>query len=283
MIERVSQWLIPYALYVRLREAKPARPSSESLAPPHLRGNASLKGIHAGRRAFIVCNGPSINQQNLLLLRNELVFTVSGGYHHPHYLDISPRYHCVPQISSPKMSRADKIAWLREMDTRTGGAEIFLSDTEAPLVEDGRLFQGRKVRYLSLTEPFEAFPAHEIIDISRRVPGVQSVPIMCLMIAIYMGLSPIYLVGTEHDHFRTGKYEYFYKPELLRGTDPGVTAEGVVMTPLYDEFESLFRLWNQYRRLREIAEANGISILNATAGGALDEFPRVSFESQFFR
>lgn len=277
---QVAQWILPYALYVRLREWRNAPPPLPPVSEA-VRSNAALRNIHVGRRAFIVGNGPSISHQDLFPLKHEIVFTVSSGYHHPDYLSIAPRYHCVPQISSSRVSQADKKAWLKEMHAGTGQAEIFLSETEAPMVREEGLFPGRVVRYLSLIEAFESFPRDQIIDIARHVPGVQSVPIMVLMIAMYMGLSPIYLIGVEHDHFRTGRYSHFYEPTVLKGKDSEVSADGVVTTPLYEDFVSLTRLWGQYRHLREIASANGIEVLNATAGGALDEFPRVELGSLF--
>lgn len=280
---RLAAWVLPHALYVRLqtrgRRLRREQPSATelSLVVP----NGILRGRHAGRRAFIMGNGPSINKQDLARLNGEIVFTVSNGYLHDRYAAISPQYHCVPQISSPNLDRAARVAWLREMHDRTGQAEIFLSETEAELVRSEKIFPGRTVRYLRLSEAWQSFPTDQLIDIARPVPGVQSVPIMVLMIALYMGLSPIYLLGTDHDHFRTGRYDYFYTPQLLAGKDPDVAPDGRVTTPLHDEFASLHRLWSQYRHLRLIAEANGMKIFNATAGGALDEFRRVAFVDLF--
>lgn len=277
VVSRLLPWLLPHAVYVRVQ----SRLQSANAPATHrelVAQNTVLRGIHSGRRAFIVCNGPSVNRQDLGRLKGEIVFTVSSGYLHPLYASIAPRYHCVPQISSPK-DRDGRIAWLREMEAATGRAEIFLSATEAELVTSANLFPDRSVRYLSLSDTWENHSTKEVIDIASPVPGVQSAPIMMLMIALYMGLSPIYLLGTDHDHFRTGRYDYFYEPRLLKGTDPEVTEDGRVLTPLYQEFANLHRLWTQYRHLRLIAEANGMKIFNATAGGALDEFPRIALET----
>jgi hypothetical protein len=116
-------------------------------------------------------------------------------------------------------------------------------------------------------------------DISGRIPGVQSVAIMCLMAAMYMGFKKIYLLGTDHDHFRTGEYTYFYEPTVLRGKDPSTNAEGKLVGSWYDELSALAVLWGQYRTINLMAERHGIQIFNATAGGELDEFPRANLES----
>src|SRR2546426_10536939 len=106
---------------------------------------------------------------------------------------------------------------------------------------------------------------------------------MCLMIAMYMGFTEIFLLGTDHDHFLTGFYRYFYEPTVLKGKDPSTDVQGKVVAPRYDEFHELATLWRQYRAMRDVAEANGVSIFNATHGGALDEFPRVTLEQALAR
>jgi hypothetical protein len=121
----------------------------------------------------------------------------------------------------------------------------------------------------------------DLPDIASAIPGVQSVSILCLMVAMYLGCRRIYLLGVDHDHFRTGEYRYFYEPTVLRGKDANVQPDGKVVTSRHDEFQALAALWRQYRVMREIGERNGVEIFNATAGGELDEFPRVRFEGLF--
>jgi hypothetical protein len=95
---------------------------------------------------------------------------------------------------------------------------------------------------------------------------------------MYLGCEDIYLLGTDHDHFKTRTYRYFYEPTVLAGKDLSVDRDGKVLTNLYDDFHELAFLWRQYRALGRIAQANRVRIWNATAGGELDEFPRVRFE-----
>jgi hypothetical protein len=277
-------WLLPYNPYVRLLNRQRRREEAarferqfghlQRLAAP----NASLKDRHQGQRAFILCNGPSTLQQNLLPLADELVFSVSTGYLHPDYDRIKPRYHCIPQITYGRVTEQDAVALFREMHQRTGNAEIFLSATEENLVRTHGLFPGRTLHYLFLHENFDHLSSRDVPDISTAVPGVQSVPIMALMVSLYMGCKDLYLLGTEHSEFITRRYRYAYESTILKGKDLSTTVAGEITTSRYDDFQSLGRLWRQYRALREIAGANGARIWNATAGGELDEFPRVRLE-----
>jgi hypothetical protein len=241
--------------------------------------NALLRGAHAGQRCFVLCNGPSVLKQDLRLLEGELVISVSNGYHHPEFPRFRPRYHCLPQVTYGALTELDVVAWFTEMHEKLGDAELILNYTEEPLVRQHGLFPGRTVRYINLCLDPDAMTSRTISDLSGEIAGVQSVSVLCLMLAMYLGCRSIYLLGTDHDQFKTGEYRYFYEPTLLKGKDPTVAADGRITSSRHDEFQALARLWRQYRVMREIGERNGIAIFNATAGGALDEFPRVQFES----
>jgi hypothetical protein len=242
------------------------------------RGNSRYRGIHQGKRCFIVGNGPSIQKQNLLPLKNEIVFSVSSGYHHKDYASYKPQYHCVPQLTySEKITRPVAIAWFQEMHEKLGDAELFLDYHEEPLVRENQLFPGRKVSYLCMHGEFGPHSDRQL-SLTGVVPAVGSVPIMCIMIALYMGFREIYLLGIDHDSFRTREYKYFFKPTLLAGKMGGVTDNDTVSDPVREELFEYYRLFNQYRALRQIAGRRGVNVYNATAGGALDELERVRLE-----
>ncbi|WP_271617364.1 hypothetical protein [Bradyrhizobium sp. CCBAU 51745] len=272
---------MPHALYRHFKVDQPERlrlrQEAERLKHPlELSArNVEFRHRHQGQRCFILCNGPSVKRQDITVLKGEHVFSVSSGYHHPDYSTLSPIYHLVPQLTYGLLTREDAINWFREMDGRLGRATLFLNYTEEALVRDSGLFRGRDIRYVTLAGTFQDYDPLALPDISKRIPGVQSVAIMCLMAAMYMGFTEIYLLGTDHDHFRTGEYNYFYEPTLLRGKDPSTDTKGNIVGSLYDELSALKVLWEQYRWIKRVAGLHGIRIFNASAGGALDEFPRI--------
>ena len=285
LLRQLWPWVIPHRIYLTLRtrfalvfaDVPELAPGARN-APPELlllSANRVLLDMHLGERCFVLCNGPSVLKQNLDLLEGESVMSVSSGYHHPLFKRFRPKYHCLPQITYGVFGEDDAVAWFREMHEGLGEAELFLNCTEEPLVRRHGLFPGRTVRYVWLSGDMDHMSSAEIPDLSRAIPGVQSVSVMCLMIAMYMGFRRIYLLGVDHDQFRTGEYKYFYSPTVLSGKDSDVAADGKVRTSRHDEFQALARLWRQYRRMRQVADVNGIEIFNATAGGELDEFPRV--------
>ena len=271
--------LMPHGIHVLRHKWLSRATTPELVSRAVLAENAVLHNRHSGQRCFILGNGPSAKQLDLTMLKNENVISVSNGYLHEAYATFAPQYHCVPQITYGKMTRESVVAWFNEMHQKLGNAELFLNETEAELVREYGLFSGRKVHYVTLRESFDELDEREVIDITRPIPRVASVPVLAIMLAMYMGFNEIILLGVDHDHFKTGKYIYAFETRAQKDKDFSVTSEGTVVTPWYDDFQSLARLWRQYRVLREIALANRIAIINATPGGELDEFPRENFET----
>jgi hypothetical protein len=242
-----------------------------------LQQNRRFRDRHKGQRAFILCNGPSVLKQDLLPLRNEIVMSVSSGYLHKNFEHIRPKYHFVPPLTYGMISEEDAVRWFMEMDGRLGETELFLGSSEYRLVKDHLLFPGRSVNYLCAARPF--WPNEKaIVDVCGPVPAFVSVPIMCLIVALYMGFQNVYLLGTDHDSFATGRYRYAFEPTVLRGKDFSVDEAGNLRIPLYDELKANLLLWGQYRCVKRIAHVNRRNIYNASAGGVLDEFPRVNLE-----
>lgn len=274
-LRRIASWFVPHGLMLWLLHR--AKPVPAPLPHELLDGNRHLKDIHAGQRCTILGNGPSVKELDLGQLAGQIVISVSNGYLHRDFSCIAPRYHCVPQITYGRMTEEDVVLWFREMHENLGQAELFLNETEADLVRRHALFEGRKVHYLAFRESFDEVSHTERPDLADGIPRIESVPIMALMVAMYLGFKKVGLLGVDHDHFKSRTYIYAFEVGVQAGKDFSVSTSGAVQTAWHDEFQSLARLWRQYRVLRKIAATNGIEIVNATPGGELDEFPRVEY------
>ena len=241
-----------------------------------LKKNKTYKNIHEGQRCFIVGNAPSINELDLSLLCGETVFSVSSGYHHPLYGTYKPKYHCLPQLTYTHLfTEQVAIEWFKEMHEALGDAELFLSTWEYDLVRRHGLFPGRRVNYVALRKDMLVGKVH--IDLSGLIYRVQSVPVMALQIALFMGFKEIYIIGCDHDNLRTGVYHYFYEPTVLKNKDASVDPKGGAMS-FSQDLHSLSILFQQYSRMKEMAKSLGCHIVNASPTGNLDIFDRVPFQ-----
>ncbi|MCG5238888.1 hypothetical protein [Azospirillum doebereinerae] len=241
-----------------------------------VRDNERLRNRHAGERCFIVASGPSLKRIDLKALAGETVITLSRGYSHPDFDAIAPRYHCVTRIFREHLSDTKIRDFFIDMDRRIGSAELFLSTSEEPIVRENGIFLGRTMHYLHQLDDVPVPVDGRMYDLCRCLPSVQSVPVLGLMIAMYMGFQDIYLLGVDHDEVWTRTYYYAHEPSF-KFVDPSVGANGEVVTTTYDLLQNYAVLWREYRRCRMMAERNGCRIYNASPESALDEFERVDF------
>ena len=55
----------------------------------------NLKNKYQGKRCFILGNGPSLKQQDLTLLKDEITFVSNWFVLHDKYEEINPDYYCI--------------------------------------------------------------------------------------------------------------------------------------------------------------------------------------------
>jgi hypothetical protein len=224
-----------------------------------------LRDLYRGRRAFIFGGGPSLRRTDVRLLKNEitigsnaifLIFAEMG--YQPTFLTVEDRL--------VAEDRADALNNVR------GTRKIFPRDVRSFLRQDEDTLYIRFIRH------YRGFPRF-----SRRfeesVFWGGTVTMLNLQLAYHLGCNPVYLVGFDHE----------YKvPEKL---DSVVITSSVADENHFhpDYFGPGFR-WHDprldrmeagYRAAQRHFESEGRQIFNATDGGRLEVFPRVSYSTLF--
>jgi hypothetical protein len=277
LLKSAAYWTVPTGVYeLLLKQFQGLRKEGTQLSREDkalLDKNILLKDRHKGKRCFIICNGPSINKQDLKLLKNEISFSVSNGYLHKDYNIYKPSYHVLPTVYSKYFDENTQLKWFKEMDQATRHQKVFLSYDNKDLITKQSLFSDR-VFFLRFRKDLKK-GLHDGIDLTKDLPVIRTVPHICIFIAIYMGFNKIYLLGCDHDSIlQGGKHIYFYDEK-----------ESLIKQVLECSFETHLRnyvkLIDYYKIVKSYTERRGIKIYNATAGGLLDVFPRVKFESLF--
>jgi hypothetical protein len=240
-----------------------------------LAANLALRDRHRGQRCFILATGPSIKSQDLRQLRGEVAITVSNFFVHPDAAHIAPRYHCVPPYHPPIKEEAWQ-QWLAEMAAATSQATMLFGLSDHERNQRGGHFRNRARHFVDFSGSWDQVAAKGV-DLTAPLPSPQSVTIMALYAALYMGFAEIYLLGCDHDWIlHVNESTHFYEERqhaLVRdsynewfGGDFGAYCEDYV------------RLWQQYRALRAVAQRQSVRIRNATRGGLLDVFERVDYQ-----
>ena len=239
-----------------------------------LQRNAEFSGKHKGQPAFVIVNGPSLATQDILRLKDQVTFVVSGFWKHEAVLSWQPTYYSLLDKNFFTDSTATR-AFYQNMHQRIHSSTFFVP-----------LFRGfdavKKHEFLPKDKTYYVASIGENVssnDLTSLVQGFAGVSSFALSQAIYMGCNPIYLLGFDHDYLANrGVDRHFY----AGGTLPGHQSTNIPLAERIsydDEMRANLRLWGNYRILDAEAKRKRINIINATNGGYLDVFPRVDFNS----
>jgi hypothetical protein len=246
-----------------------------------IRANERFRNCHIGQRCFVIGNGPSLQRQDLSLLANETTFVMNGFCKHPSVGEWQPTYYF---FSDPVLFDGSDSAgeFFAEVRSRIHKTTFFVPVHYKKIIDEKAILPSGSTSFFAYGHTILGEDSENGVDFTRMVPTSETVAQTAIMAAIYMGCSPIYLLGLDHDwlahHGETRGYN-FYSGLILKN-HPGVTGK---LGDYGKQIESLLRVWKSYYSLKEIVERKGIRILNATHGGFLDVFDRVSYESLFSR
>lgn len=236
--------------------------------------------LHEGGDCWIIGNGPSINQTNLLMLKGSFTFAVNAFITHKNFEQLLPTYYVAtnPRLMCSDFLKDDLISKLRENDIT-----CFLNYEAKPIIG----YPYENLYYIETTESPLIVDAGYNLDITKRLLGTRvSVVIQAVIpIAVYMGFKQIFLVGCDNDYKDLSMEKtHFYGtaecyPNLLKLDN---TARELY--PSYFRKKEITALQNSldgneefsivYREVKKL----GVKIYNCTIGGKLEVFPRLRFE-----
>lgn len=269
LVGLLTDWVLPPG-FIRvtrpIRFSIAHRPSRDEATL--LARNARFKDIHAGKRCFVIGNGPSLNKQDLSPLADEITIAMNFFNKHPVIDKWKPTFFCMAEPRGDRteeqlplfLDRIDAQAYFYRMEYR----ELF---------NRHRWVDPDKVYYLKSSPIWcTDWPTRRrAIDLSQTTPPCQTTAHMALMLAVYLGCSPIYITGFDHDWLaHRSVATHFY--------ESNANFDGFTYRQLID---ITTRIWDGYEWIRDVASRQGTVIYNATDGGFLDVLERVDFNSLF--
>ncbi len=247
------------------------------IASPILKENVALRGRHAGeRRCFVIGNGPSLKGMDLKLLAEEYTIAANSFYKHPDARLIGLDYLC---INDPHFMTDEPrtVAWHRTIAEKLPHTRMLLNESAHPLVERHHLYPGQDVHYVKIGRSTR-YASSINIDLSKPLNvGVTTGSSLAIPLALSLGFREICLIGfdcnwladTSASYHFYQTHEFFPEFDSVVADNRGFKYEDELRTSL-GEFES-------HRLLRQKAEQIGVRIVNATAGGLLDVYPRTAY------
>ncbi|MCK4822438.1 DUF115 domain-containing protein, partial [bacterium] len=149
----------------------------------------SYKDCHKGGRAFIMGNGPSLNDCDLRTLKDEVTFGVNSIFLNYEKMGFYPTYYVVEDVFVAE-DRANEI-------NAYHGPVKFFGNYLRYCISDSydNVWLNVRFRY----DDYPCFP-HFSRNAARMIWTGGTVSYICMQLAYYMGFSEVYLVGFDHSY-----------------------------------------------------------------------------------
>lgn len=213
-----------------------------------------LKDSYRGERCFIIATGPSLRIEDLDKLKKEYTFSCNSIIAAYEKTDFRPTFYGIQDMRVYK-SLENRIL--------SSDYKYVFTGSNLKIKKEGNV-----VSYpLDLMmHPAKINPKHYRFsfskDCSLKVCDGFSVTYSLLQLAIYMGFQEIYLLGADCSYSSIGSKQHFI--------DTGIHNH------LHEITGKL--MINAYKKANEYISCHEIKVYNATRGGELSVFPRVSFD-----
>jgi len=235
---------------------------------------AKLHNKYLGETCVIIGNGPSLNNIDFDILSNFKSFGVNGIFYKSDEIpEWRPDFYVVEDTAVMK----ENIERIKEYDC----SYKFFPSLYKTLHHKSRnvyWFNMNRGFYDESSEWFE-FPRFSP-DSSRRVYCGQSVTIINLQLAYYMGFKKVLLVGMDFNYEKVGN-------EIVKGHK--LVSQSDDINHFHPDYFGKGKTWHDpkihnvyksYELAKLIYEQNGREIVNCTVGGKLELFRRSRLEDE---
>ncbi|TXC82186.1 DUF115 domain-containing protein [Metabacillus litoralis] len=250
--------------------------------------NTKFKNINKGSRCFIVGNGPSIKNQDLSLLKNEIVFTVNQISRHPDFEKMESNYHFWADpiffnLSKENPEDMELLEVFKGINTKKNKPVCFLPNIAVDFVERFNLQDELNISFYYPKLTFHDNYDYDF-DFSHFIPGFQTVVQYAIAKAIYMGISEIYLLGCDSTGI-ISTINAFMDEDCNATYGYNISAnEQKRLESLSKKFqmESSFYGWARilhlYKELNRYCIKRNVKLVNCSAKTIIDSIPRGNYE-----
>ena len=228
----------------------------------------ALRDRHVGETAFVIGNGPSLTTGDLDRLKDRLTFAsnrIDLAFEHTHW---RPRYFAIadwvlyPKISEQISATYRHILAGPDLPRRIGTCRVI------------------QYRWLGRTEaePGNGTPPLFSRDAGEGLYSGGTITFDLLQIAAHMGVTRIVLLGCDHAYTGEDGVDPTGVAEATGGSNhfhPKYRFPGELVRPACIDLMS-----RAFRHAAAWSQVAGVQIVNATPGGALDVFPRVTLDDE---
>ena len=249
-----------------------------------VKNNVELKDKHKGGRCFLLGSGPSIKDENLKPLKNEIVFALNNFYVHDDFSEIMSgdveKYYMTAPIHPPQTETEWK-EWFSDMENNMPKYVNLIFgisnqiNTAKRILDHHNLFEHNQKYWfyggININDYYN-FKQRDI-DITRMTWIADTVSIYSLIFALYMGFSEIYLLGMDHNYICNNESNYrFYQKGIHQNNEVERTIKDASRTK-HLSF-GMYKIFHQYELLSNNSHTK---IYNSSRNSLLDVFKYVKF------
>ena len=238
---------------------------------PQMRGLKN--GLKNRKRCFLIGNGPSLNNTDLSLLKDEITFAVNGFFLKAKDLDWTPTFYVVED----HLVAEDRAEALQQFKGPIKFFPAYLGYCIQPA--DDVIFYNHR--------PRKSYP--DGFDFSLKADEITytgcTVIFSAMQLAAYLGFEEIYLIGVDASYELPKDVEISedYGTSILdmQTDDPNHFHPDYFGKGFRWHDPQVSKMLDAYQEARKVCEPKGIEIINATIGGKLDVFKRANYKSLF--
>ncbi|MHC1740446.1 MAG: 6-hydroxymethylpterin diphosphokinase MptE-like protein [Anaerolineaceae bacterium] len=220
----------------------------------------ALRNSHSGERCFIIGNGPSLKNTDLLKLKNEFTFGMNRFYLAFPELGFS---------TSLLLTVNDLVIEQCAQDIRALPIPTFVSWRGRKWIEPAE-----NLHYLYTSYELPRFNGNA----AGRLWEGATVTFVAMQLAFHMGFKQVILIGVDHSFATQGKPN---TTVVSGGDDPNHFNASYFGKGFRWQLPDLDTSEIAYTMAREAYHSAGREIIDATVDGKLAVFPKVSYESLF--
>ena len=236
-----------------------------------------LKNAHQGETCVIVGNGPSLNLTDMQLVSKFPYFAVNSFFLLEDKIERPPDFYVVEDTAVFKDNFEEIVNFEAELKLfPTMYKEKLLSARTAEELGNPLFFRMNQGFYGRRTGAL-GYPRFSQ-DASQRVFCGQSVTIINLQLAYWMGFSKVLLVGMDFSYQIPADAKVDGNIIVSQSDDPNHFDPRYFGAGKTWKDPKLSRVLQNYRLAKEVFEADGRQILNCTVGGALELFERSTLD-----
>lgn len=248
--------------------------------------NKKYKNAYSGKRCFVLGNGPSLKNIDLSILSDEYTFTVNQIARRKDFPSLHTNFHfwADPQffnISSDKPEDIELLEVMKGVSTKDNHPKVFFPYDFFGFTKKFDLDKCMDCNYFAVSDINKD---SLLIDFSSLISDFHTVVQYCIILAIYMGFSEIYLYGCEntsiisniHAALDEDTQEYGYQISENEQKRMKNAHKNVSMTLCAQSF---YRTLVDYERINRYCKSNNVKIVNCTPKSVIDSIPKMSLES----